>query len=374
MDEISVVHLCKDREKLIKSLVHTRYSLAEAHCKYYQSFYGVALALRLFLTTHSSDSSPFLITYPKLSKHDRISDILVPNSMYLHHMTPSPSITHQANSGVKTLDSLVSCRSSKKEKDDYAIEMKEEDIDDNVLGGRGVCEHFYDPPVTTQNDQLGWDFFNLFDDEIIREELLDGISDKQQVVEKQGEEKVEIGGGVDDGKVVSEVVLLEEKEKLKEFDKPTGDGELLEALKDVEDLFMKAYESGVELSKMLDTNMIHMQPAFQKSKGGGMVVFSFFLITHITETMYMHLCLVVISNAGNSNKLIKSVTRSKSILSPSTSSRSSTNSLTWEEFSSNTFEEYGAGGMESGSHSSTLERLYAWEKKLYEEMKVKHNT
>lgn len=32
------------------------------------------------------------------------------------------------------------------------------------------------------------------------------------------------------------------------------------------------------------------------------------------------------------------------------------------------FDDY--GGMESGSHSLTLERLYAWEKKLYEEVKV----
>ena len=32
------------------------------------------------------------------------------------------------------------------------------------------------------------------------------------------------------------------------------------------------------------------------------------------------------------------------------------------------FDDY--GGMESGSHSQTLGRLYAWEKKLYEEVKV----
>jgi hypothetical protein len=46
--------------------------------------------------------------------------------------------------------------------------------------------------------------------------------------------------------------------------------------------------------------------------------------------------------------------------------------LSWTEKSetnkSDIFEDY--GGMKSGSHSQTLGRLYAWEKKLYEEVKV----
>lgn len=47
---------------------------------------------------------------------------------------------------------------------------------------------------------------------------------------------------------------------------------------------------------------------------------------------------------------------------------SSSRSSTWTEFKNELFDEY--GGMNSGSHSSTLERLYVWEKKLYEEVKV----
>lgn len=35
------------------------------------------------------------------------------------------------------------------------------------------------------------------------------------------------------------------------------------------------------------------------------------------------------------------------------------------------FDDY--GGMTSGSHSLTLGRIYAWEKKLYEEVKVDKN-
>ena len=49
---------------------------------------------------------------------------------------------------------------------------------------------------------------------------------------------------------------------------------------------------------------------------------------------------------------------------------SSKSSPAWTEYKNDIFDEY--GGMESGSHSLTLGRLYAWEKKLYEEVKVNH--
>ena len=44
-------------------------------------------------------------------------------------------------------------------------------------------------------------------------------------------------------------------------------------------------------------------------------------------------------------------------------------SSTWTEYKNDLFDDY--EGMESGSHSLTLGRLYAWEKKLYEEVKVR---
>jgi len=44
------------------------------------------------------------------------------------------------------------------------------------------------------------------------------------------------------------------------------------------------------------------------------------------------------------------------------------NSSTWVEYKNDLFDDQ--GGMDSGRHSLTLGRLYAWEKKLYEEVKV----
>lgn len=77
-------------------------------------------------------------------------------------------------------------------------------------------------------------------------------------------------------------------------------------------------------------------------------------------------------DAENSTKLIQAITW-RSVSSRSSSCKSlvasaSKSSSSWTEFSNELFDDY--GGMTSGSHSLTLGRLYAWEKKLYEEVKV----
>lgn len=85
--------------------------------------------------------------------------------------------------------------------------------------------------------------------------------------------------------------------------------------------------------------------------------------------------IIQISNflAENSTKLVQAITWHRSTLSKpplckSLVASSSKGSSAWVEYKNDLFDEY--GGMESGSHSLTLGRLYAWEKKLYEEVKV----
>ena len=90
----------------------------------------------------------------------------------------------------------------------------------------------------------------------------------------------------------------------------------------------------------------------------------------------MVLTFIFLVGAENSSKIIHAIAWHRSPSSVSSSYRSelgaSSNSLSWTEKSetnkSDIFDDY--GGMKSGSHSQTLGRLYAWEKKLYEEVKV----
>ncbi|XP_076910763.1 protein ALTERED PHOSPHATE STARVATION RESPONSE 1-like isoform X1 [Bidens hawaiensis] len=286
--------VCRDRKQLIKSAVDRRYALAGAHCKYNQSLYAVALALRLFVSRHSaSSSSKYLITFPEPSPKPTVD---------LHHTQPKPTNT-----------------------------VKTDDTDSDSDGP--VCEHFYDdddnnntvdpaPPVTmtsanggqnnNNNDSFtGWDFFNPFDN-------------------------FTVNGGY-------EVSPADGGRKVKVSAPPENKGrELLEALKDVEDYFLKAYECGVEFSKMLEFN--HVGP-----------------LDHLD------------SKVESSEKYIPAITWHKSPITRSPSCRSLLSSSSRSSFSGiningDLFDD--AGGMESGSHLSTLGRLYAWEKKLYDEVKA----
>uniref|UniRef100_J3MZP3 DUF632 domain-containing protein n=2 Tax=Oryza brachyantha TaxID=4533 RepID=J3MZP3_ORYBR len=115
--------------------------------------------------------------------------------------------------------------------------------------------------------------------------------------------------------------------------------ELLAALKEIEELFARAAEAGQEVTGMLEA------------------------ASRVPELK------------ENSSKIIHAITWHRSPSSVSSSYRSelgaSSNSLSWtdkSETKSDIFDDY--GGMKSGSHSQTLGRLYAWEKKLYEEVKA----
>ncbi|KAL8251435.1 hypothetical protein R6Q59_035128 [Mikania micrantha] len=290
------VSVCRERKRLIKSAVDRRYALAGAHSKYNQSLYAVALALRLFVSRHSaSSSSKFLITFP------------VVNTV--------------------------------KEEDEEA-----ENNGDGESPGT-VCEHFYDdgdvgptlPDMTSPNQQnrndfVGWDFFNPFNDLLVHGGGFDG-GRKLKAEEDGGDAAEAVTVTVGNGKVKEEVI---------DASAAANDGrELLEALKDVEDYFIKAYECGVEFSKMLESN--NVGPLDLKV-------------------------------AESSGKFIPAITWHKSTITRSPSCRSllsssSRGSSTWAaiNISTDLFDE--TGGMESGSHLSTLGRLYAWEKKLYDEVK-----
>ncbi|KAL4582771.1 hypothetical protein LXL04_007330 [Taraxacum kok-saghyz] len=312
-DDDLLVSVCRERKRLMKSAVDRRYALAGAHCKYNQSLYAVALALRLFVARHSSSpSSRFLITFPEPSTN-------------LHLTQSKPAV--------------VPAPVTKADEEEEAEEEEEEESNGSV------CEHFYDdgtvdptPPVMTsstpgqqnQDEFGGWDFFNPFNNLMVNED-----------VQKPKAEDVK-------------VTVADAKVTLNVFDAPPSlaneddnGRELLDALKDVEDHFLKAYESGVEFSKMLE-------------------------FSNVGPLDHLHL-------KESSEKFIPSIAWHKSTITRSPSCRSllscsSRSSSTWTGINSTSdiFEE--TGGMESGSHLSTLGRLYAWEKKLYDEVKAGNET
>ncbi|XWS67716.1 hypothetical protein CRYUN_Cryun04dG0029400 [Craigia yunnanensis] len=365
-EEEEVVSICRERKRLIKLAVDRRYALAQAHCRYCQALFALAAAIKLFVARHSSPSSPFLITFPPPCPPTppATDQNVITNPMFLQQR-PSES-THEAIA-CESCDSSTSSDTSEEETKEEVVREEEEQ----------PCGYFYmqmPPPMPSPQRDFGWDFFNPFD--VVRPDIISGYNrcsddDLRVVREEEGIPELEEEGDIKEEE--KKVVFVEEKDinreheeserglvKVKEetnesqgeqkgltvIDSPEKGRELLEALKDIEDHFIRAYDSGKDVSRMLEANMVHLQSGLEEIK-------------------------------ENSTKLIQAITWHRSTLSKPPSCKSlvassSKSSSAWTEYKNDLFDEY--GGMESGSHSLTLGRLYAWEKKLYEEVKAGDST
>lgn len=282
-EEDDVVFLCRERKRLLKSAVDRRYLLADSHCKYLHSLHTVAAAIRLFVARHTSPSSPFLITFPPPPS----SPTSKQNPQIDSAPEPLPGITHQSSSS----SSMCSCSEDEEEVGEE-VEMER----DHQMGCGYSCSGIGAPVHSPQRD-FGWDFFNPFEgvrvepvemmmgglsrgsDEdlrVVREE--EGIPELEEEEEEEEEEKGKVVAevsvdGVEMVKLGSETGRREQVEQpqnkgLTVIDTPARERELMDALKDVEDHFIRAYDSGKEVSRMLEANRVHLQSGLEEIKGG----------------------------------------------------------------------------------------------------------
>ncbi|XVF20196.1 hypothetical protein REPUB_Repub11eG0177100 [Reevesia pubescens] len=145
--------------------------------------------------------------------------------------------------------------------------------------------------------------------------------------------------------------------------------DFLSVMKDIEFLFIKASDSGKEVPRMLEANKLHFRPIFPGKEelstvSGG-----------LTPSTFFRACF----SCGEDPSQVKEEppqTAAKYLTwHRTTSSRSSSSGNPLElnpkddveDLSNNLF--YNTC-MISGSHASTLDRLYAWERKLYDEVKA----
>ncbi|KAK8961685.1 hypothetical protein KSP40_PGU012293 [Platanthera guangdongensis] len=308
--EEEAVFLCHERKRHIESAVLCRRALADAHNRYIHSLHAVAGAINLFVGRHSAPL-PALITLPSSGASSSSS-----NPSFLQQ-TPTAPVT----------ETLAYCSSVSSSTSSAPTSLLRDGIE--VAGESGSGYFLPEAPAT-----FGWDFFNPF------ERMNAAATPAGQNSEE--ELKMEVTASVT---AVKEEVKKAPERGLSQRDPPEKKMELLYALSNVEEEFIKAYESGKELSRMLESKL--------------------FIPCAIDQTK------------EKSSKLIKAITWHKS--SSSLSSSSSTNY--WGSSSKGSlltasggelFDDY--GGMGSGSHSQTLGRLYAWEKKLYEEVKAEEST
>ncbi|XP_060170023.1 protein ROLLING AND ERECT LEAF 2 [Lycium barbarum] len=134
------------------------------------------------------------------------------------------------------------------------------------------------------------------------------------------------------------------------------------SIKDIEYLFIKASESGREVPRMLEANKFHFRPIFPGRESGSMT------------RILMKSCFSCGDDPSqipeeppqNSVKYLTwHRTTSSHASSPTRLGVHSADDI--EDVTNNLFDSF---CMVSGSHASTLDRLFAWEKKLYDEVKA----
>ncbi|XP_074564474.1 protein ALTERED PHOSPHATE STARVATION RESPONSE 1-like [Curcuma longa] len=380
-DDGDPVALCRERKRLLKAAVERRYALAVAHAAYTHSLNAVAAAIDVFVSRHSA---PAVILVALPDQPSRPSCSSSPPACLRHAPAEAKTESLECQRGARS-PSLPDSSSGDEEAavDTVTVEAEE----DNTTESAMEYEYFFSAaptmPPSPSSELFGWDFFNPFDAVPPAPEamVLDRSSDEElrllreeegiPELEEEAEEEVECKRDIKNAKKA--VALGEEKEHCEA--KPVveagcgglaeekgsavavavavaeaqgSDRELLQALREVEDHFIRAYESGKEVSRMLEASMIHLHSKLDEMK-------------------------------ENSSKMIHAITwqQSPSSMSSLSSSyrshlASSSSSSQWSENKSDLFDDF--SGMESGSHSQTLGRLYAWEKKLYEEVKAGDRT
>ncbi|KAF5767864.1 putative nitrate regulatory gene2 protein [Helianthus annuus] len=141
--------------------------------------------------------------------------------------------------------------------------------------------------------------------------------------------------------------------------------DLISSMRDIEQLFIKASECGREVPRMLEANKLHFRPIFQGKERGS------FTSKLLKACMSCGDDPSQVQEEEPAQNDTKYLTWNRSNSSRASSFRhdpaSGTTRETPEDVSTSLFDNF---CMNAGSHASTLDRLHAWEKKLYDEVKA----
>ncbi|KAL0460867.1 UNVERIFIED_CONTAM: protein ALTERED PHOSPHATE STARVATION RESPONSE 1 [Sesamum latifolium] len=145
--------------------------------------------------------------------------------------------------------------------------------------------------------------------------------------------------------------------------------DFVSSINDIEQLFFKASESGKELPRMLEANKFHFRPVFPGKESGSKslsLLKSCFSCGKDPSEVQQRTSTRVNMFTGEFSvlnlapgRVISSTSSQNPLVTNSTDDVDNPNGNLFDNFC-----------MVSGSHASTLDRLYAWEKKLYDEVKA----
>lgn len=135
------------------------------------------------------------------------------------------------------------------------------------------------------------------------------------------------------------------------------------SMKDIELLFIKASDSGKEVPRMLEANKLHFRPIFEEKDSDSMA------------STILKACFSCGEDPPQVQEEpvqtdVKYLTWHRTASSRSSSSRNPLGANSKDDVEDLTGDIFDSIHMISSSHASTLDRLYAWERKLYDEVKA----
>lgn len=432
-EKIEALRLCKERRRFIKQAIDSRYNLAAAHVSYIESLRNIGVALRRFAEAEVLIESSLSTSATEIDKTPSHSSYPSPSPSHLGAEV-SDSPLHNEAAVSPPVANLTLMRTESSAPVTFTINPSNGGYmeEDSGMGmGMGLP---VPPPPPPFEAGSSWDYFDPNDCESFRfvgpnEADLDfeytrgwgefrgqGIktsnvmelgkqnsakcstrrTDKNPKLELNSQSKSvssRDGNGSREEALDGEVKQLEmghnadglaEEAALEKFDskgEETKDKEdkdlpseredpsefithrakdFLSSIKDIEHRFFRASEAGREVSRMLESNKIRV--GYSEAKGRSSA-------TAFLQTFRLVCCKrTALVSHEPVNHVTKIITWKRTTSSRSSSSRNALATKDDADDSGSDFMEEFC--MIAGSHSSTLDRLYAWERKLYDEVKA----
>ncbi|KAL2503265.1 hypothetical protein Fot_37113 [Forsythia ovata] len=433
LDNEAVVQLCKDRNKFIKQAVENRMKFASGHIAYMRSMKRVSAALREYISGHETRENKLDSFTPDFTPIKKTSTAFICVSPRSFSVTPFKSepnscckINYLKSGGNPSIS--VAMRPPQSPETvrieayspvhhfgmDSILEMQSSSVSSSAFHSSPNNRPNYSP-ISAQTSQ--WDFFwNPFSsldyygyptsglDETI---LNDENARVRQVLEKEGipeleekKEKEEIDGRINkkDENSNREEVVAEDVDDTGTSKNEDGTNSGPGAEQTNQGLQSNEHQS-IEVAKAENVGQISSEETTvtdseSKEEIPGYTVYVNQRITNMAEVvkdledhfMVAHNSATEISSILQSSRAKKLSTSNDltvmEMLNPvalfrSASSRSSSSSRFFVSSSTSRDEDYECSSyvseepcIFSGNHQSTLDRLYAWEKKLYQEVRV----
>ncbi|PIM97438.1 hypothetical protein CDL12_30092 [Handroanthus impetiginosus] len=377
----NALNICRGRKRFIKQTIHSRNALAAAHVSYVQSLRSIGIALRRFAEAEvcvenspsasaiELDKTPSHSSYPSLltSRSGDVSDLSSINNSLL--LSSNAIVSRMRSSGASALTITVSPPPMNVDVEEGEFSMPPPPPPPPEL--RSSWDYF-DPHEESfrlmgQNGMnVGSDDARMYGSFGKNDDVLGGLHERT-VINEHGElvlnnGKVKVSGKEVNGSNWSKNASFVEKDACKEReDAPEIISHIakdfVSSIKDIDNSFVRASESGKEVSRMLESSKI--RSGYAEAKG--------------TPRASTYLALFGAScfqggaaDVSDDQNVTKVITWKRT-----TSTRSSSyKNHTRDESDKNVSDFIDEFCMISGSHSSTLDRLYAWERKLYDEVKA----